>query len=134
SVHMGTLQGFIEVRQGEGVKSKSINLALGVVRHILNLAASDWRDENNLTWLAVAPKIKLLKVTDARAPYPLSWCNGGTAIASSACRWVCQKSSAHSSSQVNVSATAASTAGASTSTNAMPTATSTKAGCAASQA
>jgi len=73
SVHMGTLQRFIEARQSKGVKSKSINLALGVVRHILNLAASDWRDENNLTWLAVAPKIKLLKVTDARAPYPLSW-------------------------------------------------------------
>jgi len=73
SVHMGTLQRFIEARRSKGVKSKSINLALGVVRHILNLAASDWRDENNLTWLAVAPKIKLLKVTDARAPYPLSW-------------------------------------------------------------
>jgi len=73
SVHMGTLQRFIEVRQGKGIKSKSINLALGVVRHILNLAASDWRDENNLSWLALAPKIKLLKVTDARPPYPLSW-------------------------------------------------------------
>jgi hypothetical protein len=70
SVHMGTLQRFIEVRQGKGIKSKSINLALGVVRHILNLAASDWRDENNLTWLALAPKIKLLKVTDARRALP----------------------------------------------------------------
>jgi integrase len=42
------------------------------VRHILNLAASEWRDEQGLTWLEYAPKIKLLKVTDGRPPYPLS--------------------------------------------------------------
>ena len=60
-------------RTHQGVKTKSINLALGVVRHILNLAASEWLDENNLTWLQTAPKIKLLPVTDARKPYPLSW-------------------------------------------------------------
>jgi integrase len=73
SVHMGSLQPFVEERQRQGVKSKTINLALGVVRHILNLAAAEWLDENNLSWLASAPKIKLLKVNDARAPYPLSW-------------------------------------------------------------
>ena len=72
-VHMGTLQAFITARKRQGVKTKSINLALGVVRHILNLAASEWLDENNLTWLQTAPKIKLLPVTDARKPYPLSW-------------------------------------------------------------
>ena len=37
-----------------------------------NLAASEWRDEQGLTWLEYAPKIKLLKVTDGRPPYPLS--------------------------------------------------------------
>ena len=73
SVHMGTLQPFIEARRKQGIKTKSINLALGVVRHILNLAASEWLDENNLTWLQSPPKIKLLPVTDARKPYPLSW-------------------------------------------------------------
>jgi hypothetical protein len=73
SVHMGALQKFIEARQRQGVKCKTINLALGVVRHILNLAAHEWRDQHNLSWLAIAPKIKLLKVLDARAPYPLSW-------------------------------------------------------------
>jgi integrase len=50
-----------------------VNAALAVVRRILNLAASEWVDACNLTWLATAPKIKLLKVTDARKPYPLSW-------------------------------------------------------------
>ena len=73
SVHMGTLRPFIEARQKQGRKTKSINLALGLVRHILNTAASEWLDENNLTWLAAPPKIKLMKVTDAAEPYPLSW-------------------------------------------------------------
>lgn len=73
AVHMGSLQAFISSRKRDGVKTKTINLALGVVRHILNLAASEWVDEHNLTWLAAAPKIKLQPVTDARRPYPLSW-------------------------------------------------------------
>lgn len=73
SVHIGTLQPFIKMRRVAGIKTKSINLALGVVRHILNIAASEWLDNNGLTWLEHSPKIKLLKVTDARKPYPLSW-------------------------------------------------------------
>ncbi len=73
SVHMGTLRHFIDVRRDQGVKNKTVNLALGVVRHILNLAASEWLDENNQTWLASPPKIKVLPLTDARKPYPLSW-------------------------------------------------------------
>jgi len=71
-VHMGSLQRFIAKRQDDGVKTRSINNALALVRHILNLAASEWRDEQGLTWLEYAPKIKLLKVRDGRAPYPLS--------------------------------------------------------------
>ena len=71
-VHMGSLQGFIARRRTDGVKSRTINNALALVRHILNLAASEWRDDEGLTWLEYAPKIKLLKVTDGRPPYPLS--------------------------------------------------------------
>ena len=73
SVHMGTLRPFIDARRRQRRKAKTINLALGIVRHILNLAASEWPDEHNLTWLVSTPKIKLLKVDDAHAPYPLSW-------------------------------------------------------------
>ena len=73
SVHIGTLRPFIEMRRTANIKTKSINLALGVVRHILNVAASEWLDDIGLTWLEHSPKIKLLKVTDARKPYPLSW-------------------------------------------------------------
>ena len=72
-VHLGTLKAFIEARRQQGIKTKSINLALGVVRRILNLAARLWRDENGLTWLETSPLIQMLPVTDARKPYPLSW-------------------------------------------------------------
>jgi integrase len=72
-VHMGTLRQFIDMRLAKGIKTKSINLALGVVRNILNIAASEWLDETGLTWIESPPKIKMLKVTDARAPYPLDW-------------------------------------------------------------
>src|SRR5215475_7754015 len=41
-------------------------------RHILNIAACDWRDEQRLTWLEYAPRIKLLPVQNGRAPYPLT--------------------------------------------------------------
>ena len=73
SVHMGSLQPYIAARRKEGVKNRTINYGLQVVRRILNLAASEWMDEYGLTWLATAPKIKLLPETDARKPYPLNW-------------------------------------------------------------
>lgn len=73
NVHLGTLHPFIEARRKQGIKTKSINLALSVVRRILNLAARLWRDENNLTWLNTPPLIQMLPVTDARRPYPISW-------------------------------------------------------------
>jgi integrase len=71
-VHMDSLQPFIASRRAEGVKTTTINLDLTVVRRIMNLAASEWRDEAGMTWLEQAPKIKLLQVTDRRPPYPLS--------------------------------------------------------------
>jgi integrase len=72
-VHMGTLQPFIAARRVQGVKSRTINHALQVVRHILFLSAGEWLDEHGLTWLETAPKIKFLPEHDRRAPYPLSW-------------------------------------------------------------
>ena len=71
-VHMGSLQAFIAKRRQDGVKTKTVNSALGVVRRILNLAASEWMDEQGMTWLAAAPKIKLFAIHDARSPYPLT--------------------------------------------------------------
>ncbi|HXQ21990.1 MAG TPA: tyrosine-type recombinase/integrase [Candidatus Acidoferrales bacterium] len=72
-VHRGSLQEFIDGRRAAGVKTKSINHGLAIVRHVLNLAASEWFDEQGLTWLESAPKITLLPVNDSRDPYPLNF-------------------------------------------------------------
>jgi integrase len=72
-VHIGTLQPWVESRKKEGVAVGTINHGLKVVRRILNLAATEWIDEHGLTWLPMAPKIKLLPDTNKRQPYPLNW-------------------------------------------------------------
>lgn len=71
-VHMGSLQSFIAKRRVDGVKTSTINGALAITRHVVNLAASEWMDDRGITWLEHAPKIKLLPVKDARRAYPLS--------------------------------------------------------------
>ena len=74
NIHMGSIQDFIKSRIKEGVKNATINHGLQVLRHILNMASSEWIDENGMTWLENAPKIKLLAPDkDKRKPYPLSW-------------------------------------------------------------
>ncbi len=72
-LHVGTLQPWIAHRRKEGVSQGTINHGLQVVRHILNLAAGEWVDEQGLTWIHAAPKIKLLTGGSKRQPYPLSW-------------------------------------------------------------
>jgi integrase len=71
-LHDGTLQPYIAARRASGIKSKSINNGLGVLRRILNLAARKWRDEYGLTWLETPPLISMLTTRDSRKPYPLS--------------------------------------------------------------
>lgn len=73
NIHMGTLQNFIKSRQKENVKNSTINHALQVVRHIMNLASGEWIDENGLTWLENPPKIKLQQKNNIRKPSPLTW-------------------------------------------------------------
>lgn len=76
-VHDDALLLFKKERKASGVKQKSINNALSVVRRILNLAARVWRHDlpngRSLTWLATAPLITLPSVRDAAKPYPLNW-------------------------------------------------------------
>jgi len=72
-IHTGTLLPWIEHRRKEGVAVGTINHGLKVVRRILNLAAAEWVDENGLTWLRAAPKIRLLPDVNKRQPYPLNW-------------------------------------------------------------
>ncbi|MBN9411374.1 MAG: tyrosine-type recombinase/integrase [Burkholderiales bacterium] len=73
-VHDSTLAPYITERLAKGRSHKTVNLALGVVRRILNLAASSWRDEQGRTWLPQAPTITLLPlVGHQREPRPISW-------------------------------------------------------------
>jgi integrase len=72
-IHPGILQPWIESRRREGKAAGTINHGLKIVRRILNVAATEWFDEHGLTWLHLAPKIKLLPDNDKRQPYPLSW-------------------------------------------------------------
>jgi integrase len=72
-LHRGTLKPWVEHRLKEGVSNGTINHGLKIVRRIMNLAAGEWMDEHGLTWIASAPKIKLLPDLNKRRPYPLSW-------------------------------------------------------------
>ena len=73
-VHDSTLAPYITARLAEGRAHKTVNLALGVVRRILNLAATSWRDESGRTWLQQAPKITMLPlVGHQREPRPITW-------------------------------------------------------------
>lgn len=72
-LHMGVLQPYIAKRRADGVKSRTINQELKIIRQIVNFAADELIDEYGLTWLETAPKIKLLAEPDLRAPRPLSW-------------------------------------------------------------
>jgi integrase len=73
SINIGSLQNYIASREADGVKKKTINQGLEIVRRILNRAASEWVDEHGMTWLATAPKIKLIPETDKRRPFPINW-------------------------------------------------------------
>ncbi|MEO0618969.1 MAG: site-specific integrase [Pseudomonadota bacterium] len=72
-LHMGTLQPWVEHRRATGASVTTINHGLQVVRRILNLASGEWMDENGMTWLHVAPRIRFLPKSPTRQPYPLDW-------------------------------------------------------------
>lgn len=73
SIHMGSFENYIKDQKLKNLKNRTINYGLQVVRHILNLAENEWKDNHGLSWLIKAPKIKLESQTDARKPYPLSF-------------------------------------------------------------
>jgi integrase len=73
SVHMGTLAQYIGDQKSAGTRSGTVRRDLATVRRILNLAAGEWRDDLDKTWLEAAPKIRLPDWGDQRQPYPLTW-------------------------------------------------------------
>ena len=72
-LHSGVLQPWIAERRRSGISVGTINHGLQIVRRVLNLAAGEWMDEQGLTWLHAAPKIKMLPNTERCQPHPLSW-------------------------------------------------------------
>lgn len=73
-IHDGTLTAYVKDRKDKGLAHKTINLGLGIVRRILNLAARSWRDENNQTWLETIPLITMLPLLGfQREPRPITW-------------------------------------------------------------
>ena len=72
-IHTGAMQPWIDHRCKESAAVGTINHGLKVVRRILNLASNEWIDEYGMTWLASAPRIRLLADNDKRKPYPISW-------------------------------------------------------------
>ena len=73
NIHDGTLRPYILACKKKGLKNKTINNGIEIVRRILNLAARRWRDESGITWIETAPLLTMLDLNDARKPYPLSW-------------------------------------------------------------
>ena len=73
-LHDGTLAPYINKRKSDGRANKTINLALGLVRRILNLASRSWRDETGKTWLDMSPLITMLPlIGHQREPRPITW-------------------------------------------------------------
>ncbi len=76
-VHDASLKPFIDQRRADGVRTKTINNALSVVRRILNLSADYWRLDSGRTLLSSAPRISMQKPpagrSDSLRAYPLDW-------------------------------------------------------------
>ena len=73
-IHDGALAPHVEKRLAAGRSHKTVNLELAIVRRVLNLCATTWRDGGGLTWLEQAPKITLLPLAGhQREPRPIGW-------------------------------------------------------------
>lgn len=67
------LRPFIQDRLDAGLKGKTVNSSLALVRVICNRASSEWFFENGMTWLEKSPRITLIPENDKRPPRPISW-------------------------------------------------------------
>lgn len=74
NVHDETLEKMKAAMRLKGLKGKTVNTYLEVVRKVLNKCARVWRDgETGKTWLETAPLISMVPTDDSRPPYPVSW-------------------------------------------------------------
>jgi integrase len=77
-VHDATLRPFVEQRLDAGKAHKTINLSIGVLRHMLNLASRKWRVDlgtgRTVPLLQQVPLLTMLPLNGyQREPRPISW-------------------------------------------------------------
>ncbi len=77
-VHDGTLRPFVDQRLAQGRAHKTVNLSLGVVRHMLNRACRKWRVDvgggRTVPVLLQVPLLTMLPLNGyQRDPQPISW-------------------------------------------------------------
>ena len=74
TIHDGTMQAYIHDQQVKGLKSKTVNNGLEIVRRLLKKAATKWRDDlTSKTWIHAPAVIEYVNWNDHRMPYPISW-------------------------------------------------------------
>lgn len=73
SIHRGTLDDWIAHCRAQGMKAKTINNHMAIIRRVLNLSARLYRDEQGRPYLDTAPLLPDEPVTDEAKPYPLDW-------------------------------------------------------------
>jgi hypothetical protein len=54
-IHSSTLDRFIRYRKAAGITAGTLNRDMAVIRRVLKLCASMWRDEQGRPWLDTAP-------------------------------------------------------------------------------
>ncbi|TFL14021.1 hypothetical protein CSC67_07560 [Pusillimonas caeni] len=67
------LKDFVDARRAEGLKGRTINATLELVRTICIRASTTWKFKNKVTWLDRPPQITFVDESDSRPPRPLGW-------------------------------------------------------------
>jgi integrase len=70
--HAGSLAEFIADRQAKGLAAGTINRDIAIIRRVVKLAATMWRDDKGRPWLDSAPMLPLVK-GGKRKPRPITW-------------------------------------------------------------
>jgi integrase len=70
-IHSGSFDKYIKDRKAVGISAGTLNRDMAIVRHVLNRAAKQWRDEQGRPWLDTAPLFPPIQGAK-RKPRPIS--------------------------------------------------------------
>ena len=71
-IHAATLDLYIRDRKAAGISAGTLNRDMAVIRRVLKLCSSMWRDEQGRPWLDTAPLLPTIQGTK-RKPRPISF-------------------------------------------------------------